>query len=137
MASDTVEINYNIENMWSQHDFAGRRTRKNTGGYIEVYFPEHPHHDDDGYVLFHRLLMENHIERFLDPDLEVVHHVNEDKTCNELWNLFLCSPQEHTLIHRLGKKHSRIGKANMSEKHRRLAHKRKRDLSGRFASDED
>lgn len=136
MASVGEGLNYIIEMSWVQHDFRGRRIRKNTGGYREIYYPEHPHCDDDGYVLIHRMVMENHLQRYLDPVGEVVHHVNEDKTCNELWNLFLCTPQEHTLIHRLGKKHTRSGRANMSEKHRQIAPMRKRDFSGRFLPDD-
>lgn len=116
--------------MWENHDLSKMQERKNSNGYMEVWYPEHPN-NVEGWVLKHRLVMENHIERYLDP-LDVVHHVNEIKTCNEIWNLWLTNEKEHTFIHRLGKHHTRSATARMSKKHRKIAQTRQRDPYGRF-----
>ncbi len=51
-----------------------------------------------GFVLVHRLCMENHLGRYLGPD-EIVHHMDEIKINNDIDNLFLCSGEEHVQIH--------------------------------------
>lgn len=63
----------------------GRRV--NDDGYVEIRMPEHPY-ARHGYVLEHRLLMENKLGRYLLPT-EVVHHRNKDKSDNRLRNLRL------------------------------------------------
>lgn len=65
--------------------------RKETGGYIEVYLPTHPKARQNGYIKEHRLVMEKHLGRLL-LDCENVHHINGDKSNNnisnlELWNV--------------------------------------------------
>ena len=67
-------------------------------GYIGVYFPKHPSASKDGYVLEHRLIMENHIGRSLKND-EVVHHKNHIRTDNRLENLQLMTFKEHARLH--------------------------------------
>ena len=121
---------------WMQFDWSDRQKRKTANGYWEVYLPEHPFNNDN-YMLIHRLIMENYIKRYLDPNLEIVHHINEDKECNEIWNLFLTNPEEHIYIHRLGKKHSRYGRAAISRKHRKIAEKRRRNEKGQFLKEGD
>lgn len=64
---------------------------RNRAGYIEVYCPNHPHQrKHTKYVLQHRLVMEEHLGRFLAKS-EVVHHKNGDKTDNRIENLELFS----------------------------------------------
>lgn len=46
----------------------------------------------------HRVLMEQHLGRSLDP-CEVVHHINEVKTDNRIENLELMSQSEHMKHH--------------------------------------
>lgn len=67
-------------------------------GYIRVYVgSDHPY-SMKGVVMAHRLVMEKHLGRYLEPE-EVVHHIDEVKTHNVIENLFLCSSQEHRKIH--------------------------------------
>jgi len=41
------------------------------GAYLYALVPEHPYATKNGYVLEHRVVMENHLNRLLNPD-EVV-----------------------------------------------------------------
>lgn len=73
----------------------GRKVRKD--GYIMILAPEgHPaRHAAYPYVLEHRLVMEQHLGRYLDPE-EVVHHVDGDPSNNDIENLQLFASQsEH------------------------------------------
>jgi hypothetical protein len=75
-------------------------------GYVRVKVGEGKHpHANRGVVLAHRLVMEGHLGRFLEPS-EVVHHINEIKTDNRLENLYLCSQEEHVQIHNRGRHNS-------------------------------
>lgn len=67
-------------------------------GYILVKVDNHPNADSKGYVREHRLVMEEYLGRYLNPD-EVVHHINHIKNDNRLENLFLCSNEEHKKEH--------------------------------------
>jgi hypothetical protein len=46
----------------------------------------------------HRLVMENKLNRVLDPE-EVVHHLNGNKSDNRVENLEVCSRGDHTRSH--------------------------------------
>ena len=58
------------------------------GGYIKELAPEHPNADASGYVLQHRLVMEEVIGRPLEKH-ERVHHKNGDRQDNRPENLEL------------------------------------------------
>lgn len=79
----------------------GKITRKK--GYIQIYMPNHPYCDKLGYVYEHRLVMEKHIGRYLKKD-EVVHHIDFNKHNNNISNLIILTPQEHTRLHKPHKK---------------------------------
>ncbi len=60
-----------------------------TKGYVVVRVPDHPHATNRGYVLEHRLVMEEKLGRYLSS-AESVHHINGIKDDNwpdnlELW----------------------------------------------------
>ena len=67
-------------------------------GYIKLRIPLHPFADSKGYVAEHRLVVEDYLGRYLDPD-EVVHHINGCKSDNSLDNLDICSLEAHTAWH--------------------------------------
>ena len=59
-------------------------------GYIMKYSPNHPYKDKHGkgYVMEHRLVMEEKIGRYLKP-IEVVHHIDKNRKNNSISNLIL------------------------------------------------
>jgi hypothetical protein len=75
----------------------GRKIRRD--GYVLAVAPDaHPHpsyvHPTSGvkYVLEHRLVMEQALGRYLDPE-EVVHHRDENPSNNEIGNLEVFASQ--------------------------------------------
>jgi hypothetical protein len=71
------------------HLWTGGR-RKTGPGYIAIYRPGHPSIKVGGrrYVLEHRLVMEAHLGRYLEPH-EHVHHINGIRDDNRIENLEL------------------------------------------------
>lgn len=56
--------------------------------YVFIYAPERPNCDQKGYVQLHRLIMEDVLGRYLEPQ-EVVHHIDGNRTNNFEENLEL------------------------------------------------
>ena len=68
-------------------------------GYIQLLCQKHPHANGKGYVYKHRLVMEEDIGRYLRPE-ERVHHLDGDKSNNNIENLVLCENWgKHSKIH--------------------------------------
>lgn len=61
---------------------------KHGSGYILVKAPSHPRANIHGYVLEHRLVMEEYLGRYLEPH-EVVHHIDGNRANNCIDNLRL------------------------------------------------
>lgn len=80
--------------MWN----IGKIIRKGEYNYCVVR--EHPCAIKHGYVLHHRVVMENHLNRILDAN-EVVHHKNGNKTDNRVENLEVFLNNAHVKMHKL------------------------------------
>lgn len=70
------------------NNWQGGRHKRNQTGYIVIHSPDHPNRTANGYVFEHRLVMEKHLGRYLDPK-EVVHHRNGIRDDNRIENLEL------------------------------------------------
>jgi len=70
--------------------------------------PEHPNSTKNGYVLEHRIVMENHLNRLLTAD-EIVHHINHDGKDNRIENLEVMTRSEH------GRHHAKLVGKKMAE----------------------
>jgi len=91
-------------------------------GYKYLYARGHPFANDGKYVAEHRLVIEKHLGRYLQPD-EIIHHKNNNKLDNRLANLQLLNRKEHHVGHPSWKNH--LGK-HLGKKDG------KRDSAGRF-----
>jgi hypothetical protein len=102
-------VRYGIKGLPSGGQFGERNSFWNGGvtidknGYILQRCTGHPFSNTAGYVRQHRLVMENHLKRFLLPT-EVVHHIDGNKQNNKIENLELFSSNaEHLKIELSGK----------------------------------
>jgi len=78
--------------MWEIEKFVHK------GDYLYARVPNHPNANKNGYVLAHRVIMENSLGRLLTAD-EIVHHINHNKFDNRIENLQITTPQEHGRYH--------------------------------------
>lgn len=93
------------EQLREKHPFWKGGIVKAKGGYLWKLSPSHPH-NNHGYVLEHRLVMEEHLGRYLEPQ-EIVHHINRNIIDNRIENLMLFpNNSAHTKFHKNLKKNS-------------------------------
>jgi hypothetical protein len=59
---------------------------KDKNGYSYIRKPDHPCANYNGYVYAHRLIVEEHLGRYLRPN-EVVHHIDGNHANNDISNL--------------------------------------------------
>lgn len=96
------------------------------GDYNYAVVPDHPCATKNGYVLEHRIVMENAIGRLLRPN-ELVHHHNENKKDNNRSNLRIKTKGQHEREHGLAKGQAWVrmrcpGCLTIFERVRRLSH---------------
>lgn len=72
------------------------------GDYLYALVPEHPNCTQNGYVLMHRIVMENHLKRVLNEN-EVVHHKDGNKHNNDITNLEVFERDLHSKHHSMQK----------------------------------
>lgn len=70
------------------------------GDYLYAVVPNHPHAKKYGYVLMHRVVMENHLGRLLNST-EIVHHLDKNRHNNSIENLEVMSGNTHSSLHGL------------------------------------
>lgn len=68
------------------------------GDYDYALVRNHPGATKRGYVLMHRVVMENHLGRLLKRG-EIVHHIDHNKHNNDISNLELMSKSIHSALH--------------------------------------
>ena len=68
------------------------------GDYLYALVPDHPSATKNGYVLLHRVLMENHLGRVLNSN-EIVHHKDHNKKNNSIRNLEILDCSTHSRLH--------------------------------------
>jgi|688.fasta_scaffold404328_2 hypothetical protein len=66
-----------------------------------IYTPNHPYpsHSGGSHVLRYRLVMENHLGRYLLPN-EIIHHKNGDCTGDSIENLEVMTQSQHATLHK-------------------------------------
>lgn len=82
----------------NHHNWKGGKIIKGDG-YIGIWKPDHKKADSLGYVYEHTLVLEQVLHRELLKN-EEVHHINLNKTDNDINNLCLCNHETHMKIHR-------------------------------------
>ena len=68
------------------------------GDYLYAVVPEHPRATKNGYVLEHRIVIENKLGRILESS-EIVHHIDGNKHNNNVDNLEVMTASEHAYHH--------------------------------------
>jgi len=66
--------------------------------YKRKRLPDHPNSFSCGSIEVHRLVMSEHLGRPLKSD-EIVHHIDGDKSNNDISNLEILSAKEHAIEH--------------------------------------
>lgn len=94
-------------------------------GYINIYQPEHPRADHDGYVYEHRLVWEDAHNAMLLAWADV-HHKNGDTSDNRIQNLEAMTKGQHTTHHRKGIPRLEPTRQKLREHHNAASNKKGR-----------
>jgi uncharacterized Zn-finger protein len=76
------------------------KSRMTKDGYLIMYAGKHPYANGRKSIHVHVMVMEMHIGRSIHPQ-ECVHHINGNKTDNQLENLELMTTDRHSRAHNL------------------------------------
>lgn len=76
----------------------GRWYQKGLGQW-KVYAPYHPKCSHNGCYFEHLILAETKLNRFLKDD-EIVHHLDNDSSNNDINNLSVMTKSQHLILHR-------------------------------------
>ena len=71
-------------------------------GYIKIHLPRHCLADCKGNVSEHRLKVFNYLKKNLEKNI-VIHHIDKNKSNNNLENLKILTNSEHMRLHNLEK----------------------------------
>jgi HNH endonuclease len=73
-------------------------------GRVLLYEPDHPYPNNSHgtHVFRYRLVMEEKLGRYLEPD-EIVHHLNGNSSDDRIENLVVMTQSEHARIHNFGR----------------------------------
>jgi uncharacterized phage protein (TIGR01671 family) len=100
------EIRYRTRLLENENDSSGLEFEvfttgpsHKTQGYVLRKVNYHPFSNSRGYVLEHRLVMEERLGRFLFHDKEVVHHIDGNRENNNINNLKITSKVLHPAGH--------------------------------------
>jgi HNH endonuclease len=95
-----TEKSTNIDNkkVFTLNEWSNRARKRKHTGYIYIYYKIHPNSDREGWIGEHRLVMENHLGRYLET-FEHIHHINENRSDNRIENLELHTASTHYLEH--------------------------------------
>ena len=88
----------NLNGAWNK---GKHKDKISLGKYYGIPMKDHPQANCLGYVLEHRLKMEEKLGRLLEKG-EVVHHINRNEKDNRIENLELMTRSKHNSIHRKG-----------------------------------
>lgn len=100
-------VNGHLNTNWK----GGKKKQK---GYIYIHKPDHPYADKHKYVKEERLVMEQHLGRYVGSK-EIVHHKNEIKADNRIENLRLFKTRnEHMKFHFLKRGQDEFGRIKKS-----------------------
>jgi hypothetical protein len=105
--------------------------RKKIRGYVELYKPEYPRSDAQGYIKEHRFIMEGYLGRALDKN-EIVHHKNGIRDDNRVENLEVMTRRKHQSLHTKGNKKTKEHCKKISEAKKKISHLIERNNSGQF-----
>lgn len=115
-----------------RHDFRGG-IKSDRSGHLYKRTPGHPYGTKHGcYVAVHRLVMEQHLGRYLKPN-EVVHHIDGNPANNTIENLELFESNSRHLSETLKGRCPNWSKGGR-QKIRKHASERPRDDLGRFVA---
>lgn len=90
----------------------GKRTGR-TDEYIQIYKPDHPHCTKEGYIMEHRLVMEEKLGRYLTEN-EEVHHKNGTRNDNVPDNLELMESKAAHMRHHMSERWRNKREQNLS-----------------------